>query len=131
MEMTISILDETSSGESISNSTIQLALEVTTLRELIRCRVQREVEAFNQENPEVFQGLVQPEESERILNGYKLKEARKLDWEKQYQKAINSFERNGFLVLLNDRQITDLDEELHLSSSSQIHFLRLTPLVGG
>ena len=131
MEMTISILDETSSGESISNSTIHLALEATTLRELIRCRVQREVEAFNQTAPEVFQGLVQPEESERLLNGYKLKEARKLDWQKQYQKAIHSFERNGFLVLLNDRQITDLDEELHLSSSTQIRFLRLTPLVGG
>src|SRR5689334_2999714 len=40
-----------------------------TLRALLRSRVAREVEAYNVQLPEVFHGLVQPEESERILNG--------------------------------------------------------------
>ena len=113
MPLTISILDEASSGD------------------LIRRPIQREVEAFNQSERETFQGLVQPEESERTCNGYRLNERRKLDWQKQYEKAIRRFERNGFLVLLDDRQVTDLDEALRLSPASEIHFLKLTPLVGG
>jgi hypothetical protein len=49
----------------------------------------------------------------------------------QYEKAIRRFERHGFLVLLDDRQVTDFDEALRLSPASEIHFLKLTPLVGG
>ena len=37
-----------------------------TLREIIRNRVQQEVARFNEADYEVFQGLVQPEESERV-----------------------------------------------------------------
>ncbi len=131
MALTISILDETPSGESIATRSIQVEHEATTLRDLIRQRIQCEVEAFNQSEQDLFEGLVQPEESERILNGYKLKERRKLDWQKQYEKAIRSFERNGFLVILDDRQISDLDEKLQLFPTSGVHFLKLTPLVGG
>ena len=131
MPLTISILDETSSGERIAAGSLEVDLETATLRDLIRRRIQREVEAFNQSERETFQGLVQPEESERTLNGYRLNERRLLDWQKQYEKAILSFERNGFLVLLDDRQVTDLDEALRLSPASKIHFLKLTPLVGG
>jgi hypothetical protein len=42
-----------------------------TLRELIRRRVADEVEQFNRDRPEIFEGLVQPDESEQILNGYR------------------------------------------------------------
>src|SRR6266567_3701816 len=118
MALTISILDETPSGESIATRSIQVEHEATTLRDLIRQRIQSELD--------LFEGLVQPEESERILNGYKLKERRKLDWQKQYEKAIRSFERNGFLVILDDRQISDLDEKLQLFPTSGVHFLKLT-----
>ncbi|SRR6266571_431875 len=131
MPLTISILDETSSGERIGAGSLEVDLETATLRDPIRRRIQREVETFNQLGRETFQGLVQPEEPERTLNGYRLNERRKLDWRKQYEKAMRSFERNGFLVLLDDRQVTDLDEALRISPASEIHFLKLTPLVGG
>ena len=39
------------------------------LRELIRRKVNREVEQFNRERPEVYHGLVQPEESEISAGG--------------------------------------------------------------
>jgi|SRR5579862_4171119 len=53
------------------------------------------------------------------------------DAEAQFVKAITAFRKNGFLVLVDDRQITDLDEILHLTPDTRVAFLRLVPLAGG
>src|SRR5215471_13296165 len=74
-----------------------------TLRALLRSRVEREVEHYNANRPEIFRGLVQPEESERILNGYRLPRARTLDADQQYERAIRAFQANGFVVLAGGR----------------------------
>src|SRR5215831_5207120 len=101
-----------------------------TLRELLHSRVAREVESYNTNRPEIFQGLVQPEESERILNGYRLKRARPLDVDQQYERALRAFQTNGFLVLAGGRQIESLDEEIYLETATEVEFLKLVPLVG-
>src|SRR5262245_2352342 len=129
MSLTLSILDETTAGECHTAGAFQFNTTALTLRELIRVRVQQEVKQFNETEVTVFRGLVQPEESERMLNG--ARERPVLDWEKQFAKAITAFKGNGFLVLVDDQQITDLDETLHLSTESQITFLKLVPLTGG
>jgi hypothetical protein len=54
-----------------------------------------------------------------------------LDWQKQFAKAIASFNGNGFLVFIDDRQINDLDEAIHLTPETQVTFLKLVPLIGG
>lgn len=102
-----------------------------TLRQLIRRRVLQEVSTYNETRPEVYQGLVQPEESEQVLNGYRLSRAREIDAEAQCRLALNSFERNGFMVLVDDRQVDDLDQKLQVTSGSEVVFLKLVPLVGG
>lgn len=129
MPLTLPLRDETTAGESRSAGTFQFDTANLTIREIIRLRVQQEVERFNAADYEVFQGLVQPEESERILNGVRARPV--LDWEQQFAKAITAFKGNGFLVLLDDRQITDLDEPLQLTAQSKVTFLRLVPLIGG
>jgi hypothetical protein len=48
-----------------------------------------------------------------VANGYRLKGKRKIDWEEQFAKALAAFERNGFFVLVGERQAESLDEELH------------------
>jgi len=103
-----------------------------TVRELIRQRVSREVEQFNRERPEVFAGLVQPEESEQILNGYRVKfhYLRELDAEQQYKRAIQAFEAQQFLVIAGGHQMESLDEEIDLGAG-EVEFIRLVPLVGG
>ncbi|HRX84992.1 MAG TPA: hypothetical protein P5572_08240, partial [Phycisphaerae bacterium] len=65
------------------------------------------------------------------LNGYRLKHPRQVDWQKQYEVALESFTRNGFLVLVNDRQVDRLDEVVELTRDTTVTFLRLVPLVGG
>jgi hypothetical protein len=37
------------------------------------------VDDYHQNQSQPFQGLVQPSDSERLLNGYKLRTARKID----------------------------------------------------
>jgi hypothetical protein len=129
MPVTFDILDETTAGECRGAGT--LACEsTTTIREIIRLRVRQEVDRFNRSESEVFQGLVQPEETERVLNGVRPTH-RFLDWEKQYAIAISAFESNGFLVLVDDQQITELDEAVHLQPQTKVSFLKLVPLIGG
>jgi hypothetical protein len=72
-----------------------------------------------------------PEESEQILNGFRMRTQRPLDWEVQFQKACASFERNGFLMLVDGLQVSELDVEIDLHSDSEVQFIKLVPLVGG
>src|SRR5579859_4679248 len=129
MPLTLSVQDETSSGQRHDAGAFEFESATLTLRELIRRRIEQEVVRFNESEIEVFRGLVQPEESELILNGPRQRPV--LDPEKHFAKAITAFRGNGFLVLLDDRQITDLDETLHLTPQSKVTFLRLIPLAGG
>jgi hypothetical protein len=129
MPLTLSLHDETTAGESHSAGTFQFDRATLTLREIIRIRVEQEVARFNGSDHPVFHGLVRPEESERILNGVRSRAL--LDAQKQFAKAIAAYQGNGFLVLLDDRQIMDLDEPLRLTPQSKLTFLRLVPLAGG
>jgi hypothetical protein len=93
--------------------------------------VQQEVERYNESLPEVFCGLVQPEESERILNGFRLRTRRPLDGSVQFDRACRSFEKNGFLLIVDGRQAIGLDERIQLRPDSEVQFVKLVPLVGG
>jgi hypothetical protein len=131
MATVLTIIDETPGGGSTGELTLEFLTERITVRELIRSRVYQEVSEYNASMPGHFKGLVQPTEAERTLNGYKLRERRKIDWEAQYERAVEAFQRNGFLILVDDRQVTELDEEIILRSDSSVSFLKLVPLVGG
>ena len=131
MPITIHIWDEAIPGQRSPAVAFTVQEAATTTRELIRSRVQQEVQRHNQSLPEVFRGLVQPEESEQILNGFRMKVKRRLDWEIQFERACASFVRNGFLVLVNGRQVSDLDERIELRTDSEVQFVKLVPLVGG
>jgi hypothetical protein len=110
---------------------LDLLTERITVRELIRSRVYQEVKDYNTRQPEYFRGLVQPTNTEENLNGYKLKKTRQLDWENQFAQAIAAFERNGFLILVDDEQLTELEEEIVITPTTVVTFLKLVPLVGG
>ena len=129
--MTIRIFDAPLHGERTVAGGISLDAGPVTLRDLVRGRLQQEVERYNQALPETFHGLVQPEESEQILNGFRMKTKRPLDWEAQCHRAYSSFGKNGFLVLVDGRQVTELDSRLDLHEDSEIDFIKLVPLVGG
>jgi hypothetical protein len=128
---TITVYDETTSGGRTNELTLEFLDERVSVRELIRSRVYQEVTEYNARMPEYYRGLVQPTDAERVLNGYRVRERRKLDWEAQYQKAIQAFRGNGFMILVDDRQVVELDAQVELRHDSAVTFLKLVPLVGG
>ena len=131
MAATLTIHDESLGGESLRAWALEVTTERLTVRELIRSRVYQEVQDYNQQCGQVFHGLVPPEEAEKTLNGWKLKKPRLLDWKRQFERAVEAFESNRILILVNDRQAESLDDELVLDPQMTVTFLRLTPLVGG
>jgi len=136
MSVTITVRDETATGDVYHEIPLEFPSEQITVRELIRERVYQEVQDFNRrENERIFRGLVQPTDTERVLNGprqeYRLKQHRQIDWKPQFEKAIEAYERNGFFILIDDQQAESLDQEFTVKPRTQISFVRLTMLVGG
>lgn len=128
---TLTIHDETTSGQKTNTFTLDCLTERLTVRELIRARIYQEVQDYNLKEPEYFRGLVEPAHAERALNGYKLKTKQKIDWQEQYQRALEAFGRNGFFVLVGDKQAESLDQEFEVKAETEVSFVKLVPLVGG
>jgi hypothetical protein len=102
-----------------------------TVRELICSRVVQEVAMFNERPTEYFQGLIQPTGAELTLNGYRVPRQHQIDANEQLQRALAAFERNGFMLLVDDRQVEGLDDLVVLQPTTVVTFLKLIPLVGG
>ena len=127
----MTITDATPSGEKLSYFTLDCLSERMTVSEIIRARIWQEVRDYNQRFDEIFHGLVQPTDAERVLNGWRVKERRAIDWEQQFARACEAFERNGFFVLVGDRQAESLDEVFEVRVDTEAQFVKLTPLIGG
>ncbi|TMR96195.1 hypothetical protein [Nonomuraea basaltis] len=123
--------DETATGRALAEFSLPDLPERISARELVRLRVREEVARYNAAPSQHFRGLVKPTDAESELNGYRMRTARRLDWEKQADAAEAAFARNGFLLLIGDRQIEDLDTQIHLTTDPVLSFVKLVPLVGG
>ena len=141
---TLTIRDETASGQATNELTLDVLDETITVRELIRSRVYQEVQDHNRrlaDSPAVpFNGLVTPRDEERVLNAKAggspgtaglPKRTREIDWRPQFEVACAAFERNGFFILVDDRQAESLDDTITIRHDTQVSFVRLMPLVGG
>lgn len=123
--------DTTGAGKVTGEIDVQLRKKIVTVRELIEARVHAEVERYNNRLPEYFHGLVQPTHAEKTINGYRMKERKKVDPEKQAYVALDAFQKNGYFLLIDNLQPESLDQEITITSKTRISFLKLTPLVGG
>ena len=133
MSMTLKIRDETtlSIGGDESGFLLEVPEERITVQDLIRARVYREVHEYNLDQPEYFHGLIQPSDAERSLNGFKMRRRRRIDPDKQFELAKRAFYTNGFILLVDDRQVDELEDEIQLRPDTTVTFLKLVPLVGG
>ncbi len=131
MATALTIHDRATPGGPVRSFTLHLASERITVRELIERRVTQEVEEYNRAQPEYFQGLVQPTDAEQVLNGYRLRKKRLLDAAEQRARAVEAFSSNGFFLLVDDHQVTGLEEEIAIRPDTEVSFVKLVPLVGG
>ncbi|MEU4829463.1 hypothetical protein [Streptosporangium sp. NPDC023615] len=128
---TVTFRDETATGRTTEEFTLPGLPESITARELVRLRVREEVARFNAAPSTRFTGLVRPVEAETELNGYRTGAKRRIDWEKQADIAERAFRRNGFVLLVGERQVDDLSEVIDLTADPVVSFIKLVPLVGG
>jgi hypothetical protein len=133
--MLVTIRDETATGSVTNELTLDVLTETVTVRELIRGRVYQEVQDYSrrrQAGAAEFKGLVTPTQAERALNGpATTRPGREVDWKAQFDRACEAFDRNGFFVLVDNRQAESLDEPVTLRHDSRVSFVKLVPLVGG
>jgi hypothetical protein len=127
----VTFRDETATGKPLEEFTLPGLPERISARELVRLRVREEVARYNAAPAARFNGLVRPDDAEVELNGYRMGATRRIDWERQADIAERAFRRNGFLLLIGERQIDDLAEEIDLAVDPVVSFVKLVPLVGG
>ena len=126
MSISLTVRDETAAGKPYNEFPLVFPSEQITVRELIRERVYQEVQEFNREQEaDVFRGLVQPSNTERVVSGgrteFRFKKRRQIDWDEQFEHALDAFERNGFLVLIDDVQAEVLIRSLRFDLVRRCH----------
>ena len=133
MTATVQIRDEATGAPDAHEFALEVLTEKITVRELIRSRVYQEVKDHNLRSSDVYQSLVQPLEAENAPGGAhaRKKQKRPIDWQKQFDTALEAFQRRQVLVLVDDRQVEDLEEEVQIAANTVVTFVRLVPLVGG
>ena len=131
MTTAITVHDETTAGRRVRSFSLDFLGARISVEALIRKRVVEEVEEYNRTMGELFHGLVQPQGAEQTVKGYRLPSRRPIDAEAQVLRALDAFTRNGFIVIVDDRQLERLDEEFELRAGTEISFVKLVPLVGG
>ncbi len=129
--MVITIKDETFTGSILHELDLEFDTEEVTVKDIITERVSREVAQYNQRLPAFFNGLVEPSDAEKTINGYKLKDRKQIDAEKQVYVALDAFQKNAYFVLIDNVQSESLDQDVVLKPDTRISFIKLTPLVGG
>jgi hypothetical protein len=130
MSVALKIVDQTLGVHPPITRELRLVSERITLRELLKRRIDEEVVELNAGRDEI-KPLVAPTEQERRLNGEKPIRRRLVDPERQLAAAVEAFERNRFVVIVDHQQVLDLDHPIVIAPTTEVRFLKLVPLVGG
>lgn len=52
-------------------------------------------------------------------------------WETEAKKAQIAFQKGRFFIIIDNKQVVDLDTSIFLQPDSVVQFIRLVPLIGG
>lgn len=134
MQTEITVRDElaTGLGTPITEFVLELPENYITVRELIRQRIEQEIAAYNAQNSNKLDTFLQLQGQE-LLNPQRpvVRNIAKLNADQQVELACSAFERNGLLILIDDRQVEQLDDYVDFKPQTVVTFLKLVPLVGG
>jgi len=124
---TLRIKDESAAGKILNKIQLQFESEYITVEQLIKARIEAEIERYKKDTVSYKNGLVLPTHLEKRLN----KSNKQIDAEKQLYIALKSFQENGFFILVDDEQVEELHQKVLVDESTDVSFIKLTPLVGG
>ncbi|WP_146145587.1 hypothetical protein [Photobacterium jeanii] len=104
---------------------IQLTDKLVSLKQIIELKVRAEIAN------KVHEAQLRREGKEWRLNAHAKSYVEHYDIDAEVNRAIEHFQRNGFFVLVNDKQITALNQMIVWREDLRITFLQLVPLIGG
>lgn len=105
---------------------------LTTAKDILKERIKRE---HDNKVGAVPVQHVTPNDGEKQLNGekqYQQTTIRQTTWQTAFDNAIKAFDENGFVLIIDDEQVLDLDKPLAVKTeTAKVVFLKLIPLQGG
>ncbi len=116
---------------------LRLASQRVSARAIIAARVGQEVDLLNARTRGdlAARSWIVPldeQSPERRLNPFSPRRvARAKDRDAEIARACAAFEQRRFLLLVDDRQLDGLDEEIGFADGAEVVFLKLSPLRGG
>ncbi len=130
-ENILQIRDENNLGNVYNVLELSFDKVKVSIEDIITQRVYQEVEEYNKRAVNHKHALVQPKADELLLNSASKQKRRPVNTEKQVEIALHAFENNGFFMLVDDRQVEELDDVVIIKTGTTVSFVKLTPLVGG
>ena len=134
MTVGLKIIDEAPGAQRRFVREMRLVSERITVRELMQRRIEEEAAEINAGRTEP-RPLVIPAMWEQHLNGGKkatgTSSRKRVDAGEQLTAAIEAFVKGRIVVIVGDRQVSDLDAPLTVAPDTEVTFLKLVPLVGG
>ncbi len=128
-QFTVKIRDESVPRSDVVEALLILSNARLTARDLIAERVRTEVDRrLTDQNGRATSALITPSKAETEVNGVKDKT---IDADAQVHVALQAFDYNGFVLLVDDVQVETLDTQIEMTPETVVTFLKLTPLVGG
>ena len=120
----------------MENTPYSLPGSITSLRELLETIVRQEAEKYNNRSTMdmLVPFLTETEISDQSTVGKvgfgRLYSDKKADAEKAVETALQGFEDGLFRVVVNDTEITGIDDPLIINENDVLAFIRLTFLAG-
>jgi hypothetical protein len=124
------IQDKSLEGKISSEIILILQSRKVKVRDLIEQRVRQEVVKTEEDLIRDIKNTHYSLVNLPIIRA-KQKKLDKIDVEEQVKVALTGFENNAFFILIDDKQVETLEEEVTITPKTSMQFIKLIPLVGG
>lgn len=127
-DFTVTVRDENLPRSEIVEVLLKLSSQKLTAGELIAERVRAECDDVAGKWKSC---LIELSPDEVKLNSEVKARAPYFEPQNRVTDALAAFNANAFVLLVDDEQIETLEQEITMTPTSVVTFLKLTPLVGG
>lgn len=125
------VRDLTVYGQELHRFPLLLERPLLSVAALIDRRIQAEVGRYNRRGEAYFHGLVQPVGARVCGGAYKLRPRRRIHAGQQVDAALAAFLTGRFYLLLDGYRPLLLDEEVLVTETTELCFVKVSPVIGG
>jgi hypothetical protein len=121
--------DITRAGRELGRSHLADLPSRSTVGALLETRIRREIAAYNAEPGQVFVGLVQPHDTIRHSDGFRMRAPRRLDADAAVTAARGAVAAGMLAFLLGDDRLTHLEQVVDVDAHDEILAVLERPVV--